>query len=161
MDFPLVSILLFCDATTVYDMKQFKPAMEVLPGMAILNKVTVQNDVRSKDEREVKTPGEQVHCRGAATIASYTSHGLMKGLSQFVLSEFAGMGYKTAQQSALHPAVAKIWTDVPAPFTARVVSEADPAAYEEDVDGKLVKPLGASKTLCWRIIVSLQTDAVV
>ena len=77
---------------------------------------------------------------GTATRQDYTGFGLMKGMAHWHIREMAARGFSGYQITTAHPALKRVFLNPPSPFKGELVSKANTAEVEAEVDGKVVKP---------------------
>ena len=156
MDFPLVSIAMSYDGANPLDMAKLIPLIEQLPLFATVYHVLEELDSRDPKTWKAKGPNEVLMRNGTSTRADYEGHGLMREMAHWLIRETAAKGFRGIQIECAHDAVHKTWMNPPAgSFKATLISKLDSKTYEEEVDGKLIKPFAPSEQVSSKIYVSL------
>ncbi|KAK3329116.1 hypothetical protein B0H66DRAFT_571794 [Apodospora peruviana] len=138
MDFPLASIGLAYDGAVPMNMENLGPLMGTLPGLGVV--------LGALDALDPRDP-ENWKPKGGRKLA--------KALAHFMMRKKAEEGFKAIQIETVNKAVDTIWLHQPAPFRSEVVSSLDTTVYEQEVEGKKVKPFAPAEVFCTRIYTTL------
>ncbi|KJZ75280.1 hypothetical protein HIM_05206 [Hirsutella minnesotensis 3608] len=132
MDFPLVSVALAYDGINPLDHDKMKGLMESLPMLGTAYALLERLDSREKSSWEAQKPREVLHRNATSTRHEYEGKGLMRKLANYMMRTAAAEGFRGIQIEPLSDAVAHVWANPPAPFTAEVVSTFHMASWEEE-----------------------------
>jgi hypothetical protein len=155
MDFPLVSVALSYDAANPLDMEKMGPVTETMPLFGTLYVHLTAEDKRGPSFWGAKPPGEILIRGGTATRSDCEGLGLMKGLTYRLMREAARDGYQGIHIDTAHEAVNHVWEHPPEPFKASVISTLDASTFEEEREGRVIKPFAPSTMVMKRIYVAL------
>ncbi|KAL2004709.1 hypothetical protein VTN00DRAFT_3237 [Thermoascus crustaceus] len=155
MDFPLVSVALSYDGFYPPSTEEMRPMIDLRPLYATYVKALTVRDSRDPATWSPRGPSEVLMRSGTHTRADYAGHGLMKSLAHTLMREAARKGYRGIQIQCISDAVSKTWLNPPAPFEGSLVSEFDTRTFEDEVDGKRIKPFAACAQVCRKVYVTL------
>ncbi|KAH9905841.1 hypothetical protein F4778DRAFT_769731 [Xylariomycetidae sp. FL2044] len=145
LDFPIVSFGFSYDKFAPGDSKIWERSMEFVPFYVPLETYHQQHDPRPKGSWEPTAAGQVIERIGTGTRQGYAGQGLMKALARFIMLEMKSKGYRAIQIGCAAPQVYHVWSNPPAPFRSSTLSSFPNWFYEEEKDGKKVRPFEKAK----------------
>jgi hypothetical protein len=158
MDFPLVSIALSYDGVDKLDPTRMAPLVATLPTFGICYQQLDLLDPRPLESwRPAKTRGEILMRNATSTRHEYEGKGLMGALARYLMRDAAAKGYKAASIECFNDAVTHVWSEPPSPFRGEVICSFRTDEYEEERDGKKVKPFASANAIAKQLITRVWT----
>ncbi|KAH8674158.1 hypothetical protein BX600DRAFT_457126 [Xylariales sp. PMI_506] len=123
MDFPLLSVALAYDSHNSLDREKMAPRIAMQPEALIIYKRFTELDQRDPASWQADGPGQVLFRNATATKVGEEGKGFMKALAYHLMRESAKEGFRAIAIDCAHAAVAKVWSNPPAPFKADVVTQ--------------------------------------
>ncbi|KAG8157712.1 hypothetical protein KVR01_012374 [Diaporthe batatas] len=158
MDFPLVSIALCYDGIDKLDNDRMEPLVATLPVFGTCYAELDRRDPRPLQSwRPAKRRGEILMRNATSTRYEYEGKGIMGALARHLMRDAAARGYKAVNIECFNDAVTHVWSEPPSPFKGEVVASFRTDEYEEEHDGKKVKPFASANAIAKQLITRVWT----
>lgn len=158
MDFPLVSIALSYDGIDALDSTRMAPLIATLPVFGTCYDELDNLDPRPLDSwRPAKRRGEILMRNATSTRHEYEGKGVMGALARYLMRDAAGRGYKAINIECFNDAVTHVWSEPPSPFKGEIIASFRTDEYEEEHDGKKVKPFASANAIAKQLITRVWT----
>lgn len=158
MDFPLVSIALSYDGVDKLDHTRMEPLVATLPVFGTCyHELDVRDPRPLESWRPARRRGEILMRNATSTRREYEGKGIMGALARYLMRDAAARGYKSVNIECFSDAVTHVWSQPPSPFKGQVIASFRTDEYEEEQDGKKVKPFASANAIAKQLITRVWT----